>query len=76
MILDFHRPWLSIHLADSIARKLGIDRTLHRAVARALSAVPALVDPFVPCAERVTAYRGLTRRRLRRELRERGYAGD
>ena len=70
---------------SAIARELGIDRkTVRRYIARGLEPPvygprkprERLIDPFVPyLRERVTAYPGLTGRRLWRELRERGYAG-
>ena len=82
MILDLHRQGLSI---SAIARELGLDRkTVRRTIDRGLEPPvygprkprPRLIDPFVPyLRERVTAYPGLTGRRLWRELRERGYAG-
>jgi transposase len=82
MILDLHRQGLSI---SAIARELGIDRkTVRRSITRGLEPPvygprkprPRLIDPFVPyLRERVSAYPGLTGRRLWRELRERGYDG-
>jgi transposase len=82
MILDLHRQGLTV---SAIARELGIDRkTVRKCIARGLEApvygprkpCKRLIDPFVPYLhERVTAYPGLTGRRLLRELRERGYAG-
>jgi transposase len=73
-------------LRASIRRyRVHIDRkTVRRAIARGLEPPvygprkprPRLIDPFVPyLRERVTAYPGLTGRRLWRELHERGYAG-
>ena len=82
MILDLHRQGLSV---SAIARELGIDRkTVRRYIARGLEPPvygprkprQRLIDPFVLyLRERVTAYPGLTGRRLWRELRERGYPG-
>jgi transposase len=82
MILDLHRQGLTV---SAIARELGIDRkTVRKCIARGLE--PPVygprkprqrrIDPFVSYSrERVTAYPGLTGRRLLRELRERGYEG-
>jgi transposase len=82
MILDLHRQGLTV---SAIARELGIDRkTVRKCIARGLE--PPVygprkprkrwIDPFVQyLRERVTAYPGLTGRRLLRELRERGYEG-
>jgi transposase len=82
MILDLHRQGLTV---SAIARELGIDRkTVRKCIARGLE--PPVygprkprrrrIDPFVSyLRERVTAYPGLTGRRLLRELRERGYEG-
>jgi len=82
MILDLHRQGLTV---SAIARELGVDRkTVRRCIARGLEPPvygprkprKRLIDPFV-CylRERVTAYPGLTGRRLWRELGERGYQG-
>ena len=82
MILDLHRQGLTV---SAIARELGIDRkTVRKCIAGGLE--PPVygprkprrrrIDPFVSyLRERVTAYPGLTGRRLLRELRERGYEG-
>jgi transposase len=82
MILDLHRQGLTV---SAIARALGVDRkTVRRYIARGLEppvygprkSRQRLIDPFVLyLRERVTAYPGLTARRLWRELRERGYTG-
>jgi transposase len=82
MILDLHRQGLSV---SAIARELGIDRkTVRKYIARGLEppvygprqARARLIDPFVAyLRERVTAYPGLSGRRLLREIRERGYRG-
>ena len=82
MIFDLHRQGLTV---SAIARELGLDRkTVRRCIKRGLEAPvygprqprQRLIDPFVLyLRERVTAYPGLTGRRLLRELRERGYAG-
>ena len=82
MILDLHRQGLTV---SAIARELGVDRkTVRRYIARGLEPPvygprkprQRLIDLFVSyLRERVTAYPGLTARRLWRELRERGYAG-
>jgi transposase len=82
MILDLHRQGLTV---SAIARELGLDRkTVRKCIKRGLEAPvygprkprPRLIDPFAPyLRERVTAYPGLTGRRLFRELRERGYEG-
>ena len=82
MILDLHRQGLTV---SAIARELGLDRkTVRKCIKRGLEAPvygprkprQRLIDPFVRyLRERVTAYPGLTGRRLFRELRERGYAG-
>jgi transposase len=82
MILDLDRQGLTV---SAIARELGVDRkTVRKCIARGLE-LPVYgprkprqrrIDPFVPyLRERVTAYPGLTGRRLLRELRERGYEG-
>jgi transposase len=82
MILDLHRQGLTV---SAIARELGLDRkTVRKCIARGLEPPvygprqprKRLLDPFVRyLRERVTAYPGLTGRRLLRELRERGYEG-
>jgi len=82
MIFDLHRQGLTV---SAIARELGLDRkTVRRCIKRGLEAPvygprqprQRLIDPFVQyLRERVTAYPGLTGRRLLRELRERGYEG-
>ncbi len=82
MILDLHRQGLTV---SAIARELGVDRkTVRRCIARGLEPPvygprkprKRLIDPFVSyLRERVTAYPGLTGRRLWRELGERGYQG-
>jgi len=82
MILDLHRQGLTV---SAIARELGVDRkTVRKCIARGLEPpvygprMPRqrLIDPFVAyLRERVTAYPGLTGRRLLRECRERGYEG-
>ena len=82
MILDLHRQGLTV---SAIARQLGVDRkTVRRYIARGLEPPvygprerrERLLDAFMLyLRERVTAFPGLTGRRLWRELRERGYAG-
>ena len=82
MILDLHPQGLTV---SAIARELGVDRkTVRRYIGRDLEPPvygprkprQRLIDPFVLyLRERVTAYPGLTCRRLWRELRERGYPG-
>ena len=82
MIIDLHRQGLTV---SAIARELGLDRkTVRKSIARGLEPPvygprqprKRLLDPFVLyLRERVTAYPGLTGRRLLRELRERGYEG-
>jgi transposase len=82
MILNLHRQGLTV---SAIARQLGVDRkTVRRYIARGLEPPgygprerrKRLLDPFIPyLRERVTAYPGLTGRRLWRELRDQGYAG-
>lgn len=82
MILDLHRQGLSV---SAIARELGIDRkTVRKYVARGLEppvygprrARSRLIDPYVAYLRaRITAYPGLSGRRLLREVRERGYRG-
>ena len=81
MILDLHRQGLTV----SFARELGVDRkTVRKCIARGLE--PPVYGPRQPrkrrivpfvayLGERVTAYPGLTGRRLLRECRERGYEG-
>jgi transposase len=82
MILDLHRQGLSV---SAIARQTGTDRkTVRKYIERGLEA-PAygprasratVLDPFTTyLRERITAYPGLTGRRLFRELKERGYPG-
>ena len=71
MILDLHRQGLTV---SAIARELGVDRkTVRRCIARGLEPPvygprkprQRLIDPFVAyLRERVTAYPGLTGRRL------------
>jgi transposase len=71
MILDLHRQGLTV---SAIARELGIDRkTVRRCIARGLEPPvygprrprQRLIDSFVPyLGERVSAYPGLTGRRL------------
>ena len=83
MILDLHRQGLTV---SAIARELGVDRkTVRKCIACGLEPpvygprMPRqrLIDPFVAyLRERVTAYPGLTGRRLLRECRERGYEGE
>jgi len=82
MILNLHRQGLTV---SAIARQLGVDRkTVRRYIARGLEPPgygprerrKRLLDPFIRyLRERVTAYPGLTGRRLWRELRDQGYAG-
>ena len=82
MILDLRRQGLTV---SAIARELGVDRkTVRKCIARGLEPPvygprqprQRLIDPFVAyLRERVTAYPGLTGRRLLRECRERGYGG-
>ncbi len=74
MIFDLHRQGLTV---SAIARELGLDRkTVRRCIKRGLEAPvygprkprQRLIDPFVLyLRERVTAYPGLTGRRLLRE---------
>ena len=82
MILDLHRQGLSV---SAIARQIGVDRKTVRAyIAKGLEP-PAykkrppnegMVAPFEPyLRDPLTAYPGLTARRLFRELKERGFAG-
>jgi transposase len=82
MILDLHRQGLSV---SAIARELGLDRkTVRKYITRGLEPPvygprqprPRLIDPYVAyLRDRVTAYPGLSGRRLLREIRERGYRG-
>lgn len=82
MILDLHRQGLPV---SAIARAVGVDRkTVRKYIARGLEppvygpreARPRLIDPYVAyLRERVTAYPGLSGRRLLREIRDRGYRG-
>jgi transposase len=82
MILDLHRQGLSV---SAIAREVGIDRkTVRKYITRGLEPPvygprqprPRLIDPYVAyLRDRVTAYPGLSGRRLLREIRERGYRG-
>jgi transposase len=82
MILDLFRQGLSV---SAISRQLGVDRkTVRKYLERGLEAPtygprlprPRLLNGFIPYLhERVTAYPGLSGRRLLRELRERGYEG-
>jgi len=82
MILDLHRQGLSV---SAIARQLCIDRkTVRSAIAKGLEPPKyktrppraRITDPFEPyLKERLAAYPGLTAVRLRREVKERGYAG-
>jgi transposase len=82
MILDLHRQGLSV---SAIARRVGIDRkTVRKYIERGLE--PPSYGPRKPRArrlepfeaylrQRITAYPGLTARRLLREIKEHGYAG-
>jgi transposase len=71
--IDLHRQGLT---GSAIARELRVDRKTVRPRARATDLWTRLIDPFIPyLRERVTAYPGLTARRLWREMRERGYIG-
>lgn len=82
MILDLHRQGLSI---SAIARQTGTDRkTVRKYIERGLEAPAygprkprqAVIDPFTAyLRERVTAYPGLTGRRLFREIKAIGYTG-
>lgn len=82
MILELHQQGLSV---SAIAREAGIDRkTVRKYIARGLEPPvysprqprPRLIDPYVAyLRERVTAYPGLSGRRLLREIREQGYRG-
>jgi transposase len=82
MILDLHRQGLSV---SAIARQIGVDRKTVRAyIAKGLEP-PAykkrppkegMVAPFEPyLRDRLTAFPGLTARRLFREAKEHGFAG-
>jgi transposase len=82
MILDLHRQGLSV---SAIARGVGVDRkTVRKYIERGLE--PPSYGPRKPRArrlepfeaylrQRITAYPGLTARRLLREIKEHGYAG-
>jgi transposase len=82
MILDLHRQGLSV---SAIARQIGVDRKTVRAhIAKGLEPLAykkrppkeGMVAPFVPyLRDRLTAFPGLTARRLFREINERGFAG-
>lgn len=82
MILGLHRQGLTV---SAIARQLDLDRkTVRKYIERGLQSPtygpravrPRQLDPFRSyLRERVTAYPGLTGRRLLRELRELGYSG-
>lgn len=82
MILDLHRQGLSV---SCIARQTGTDRkTVRKYIARGMEAPSysarkprkTIIEPFAAyLRERVTAYPGLTGRRLLRELKENGYTG-
>jgi transposase len=82
MILDLHRQSLSV---SAIARTSGLDRkTVRKYIERGMEAPVygprqprhTVIDPFTGyLRERVSAYPGLTGKRLLRELREMGYAG-
>ena len=82
MILDLHRQGLSV---SAIARQIGIDRKTVRAYITKGLEPPAykkrlskegMVAPFEPyLRDRLTAFPGLTARRLFREIKERGFAG-
>jgi transposase len=82
MILDLHRQGVSVY---AMARQLGIDRkTVRPYIAKGLES-PAykqraprlqLIDAFTPyLRQRIASFPRLTGRRLRRELKERGYQG-
>ncbi len=82
MILDLHRQGLSV---SAIARQTGVDRkTVRKYIERGMEA-PAygprqprqsVIEPYAAyLRERVSAYPGLTGRRLFRELKDRGYQG-
>jgi transposase len=83
MILDLHRQGLSV---SDIARRTGVDRkTVRKYIARGLelpvygprSPRPRRITAFEPyLRERVAAFPALSGRRLWREIRERGFAGD
>ena len=82
MILDLHRQGLCV---SAIARESGVDRkTVRKYIERGLEAPSysprqprqTVIDPFTGyLRERVTAYPGLTGRRLFREVKELGYDG-
>ena len=82
MILDLHRQGLCV---SAIARESGVDRkTVRKYIERGLEAPSysprqprqTVIDPFTGyLRERVTAYPGLTGRRLFREVKELGYCG-
>ena len=83
VILDLFRQGMTV---SAISRQLGVDRkTVRKYLERGLETPtygprlprPRLLDRFIPYLhERVTAYPGLSGRRLLRELRERGYEGS
>jgi transposase len=83
MILDLHREGVSI---SDIARRSGLDRkTVRKYVARGLEPPvytrrpprPLSIDGFASyLRERVVAFPELTGRRLWREIRDLGFAGD
>jgi transposase len=82
MILDLHRQGLPV---SEIARRAGADRKTVRNIVKRGLEVPAygprkakgcLLDPFAAyLRERVTAWPGLTGRRLFREIKALGYTG-
>jgi transposase len=82
MILDLHRQGLSV---SAIARQIGIDRKTVRAyIAKGLEppaykkrlSKQGMVSPFESyLRDRLTAFPGLTARRLFREIKERGFTG-
>ena len=82
MILDLHRQGLSV---SAIARQIGIDRKTVRAyIAKGLEppaykkrlSKQGMVSPFESyLRDRLTAFPGLTARRLFREAKEHGFAG-
>lgn len=82
MILELHRQGLSV---SAIARQCGVDRkTIRKYIERGLEtpaygprhARATVIDDFAGyLRERVTAYPGLTGRRLFRELKALGYQG-
>ena len=83
MILDLHREGVSI---SDIARRSGLDRkTVRKYIARGLEPPvytprpprPLSIDGFASyLRERVVAFPELTGRRLWREIRDLGFAGD